>query len=39
MNLMQKKTDRYLEAEGRHFELTLPLLNLGYSDILAYRPG
>lgn len=37
---MQKKTDRYLDTEGRHFELTLPLLNQGYSDdTLAYRPG
>lgn len=36
---MQKKTDRYLDTEGWHFELTLPLLNLGYTDTLAYRPG
>lgn len=39
MDLMQRKTDRYLDTQERYFELTLLRLNLVYIATLAYRPG
>lgn len=36
---MQKKTDRYLDAEGKHFKFTSTLLNLDYSDRTSYKLG
>lgn len=39
MDLMQRKTDRYLDTQERYFELTLLQLNLVYGATLAYRPG
>lgn len=38
-DLMQKMTDKYLDTKERHFELTLPLLNLVYCATPAYKPG